>query len=348
VEAAGPGFFVVDAAGDAQVLQIDVFLPAPSQQALVEEVAVAEVAQTFVHAHVEPDPGAGTGFALWLEVGAGWWAEEAAKGRQDAGARLVLVGGEAGEDVAAVPPDGRREYAEFAEDLRVVEADGEGDEAAERGAGEPGVLAVRVGSERVVDEGFEFIDEEAGVERAFAAAVTPIAAGGVLLHAMRAGVGDADENDRFDEALADEAVGGGVRAPGAAGDVGGARVEEVLPVVEVQNREAAVGFGAVVGREPDADVAVVRQVAGVKALDAAEARVAVEVVWIVKGPETIGIHFWLRAVEGQMPSGCGARRGGTGGGLFVICRQVEGMSKELELKGEERTVYGSGYLRVDA
>ena len=91
-------------------------------------------------------------------------------------------------------------------------------------------------------KGLSSFDEEPAVERAVAAAHAEIAGGGVLGHAAEAGVGDADEDDGLGCGRALVAVGCLAGAPGAAGNVGGAGVDEVLAVVEVEDREAAVGF----------------------------------------------------------------------------------------------------------
>jgi hypothetical protein len=90
---------------------------------------------------------------------------------------------------------------------------------------------------------------------------------------------------------------------------------------------------------------VIWQVSGAEAADVAEAWVAVQVVRgevrAVRSPASLGIHFRLRAVERQMlRERCG--RGGTGGGLFVVCRQGIGT---CVVTGES---FGSAYLRVDA
>lgn len=79
------------------------FAPAALEEAVVEEVGVAEVAEAFGCAHVEPD----------AEVGFGAGAADAVK------------------DGALVPPDAGREDGGFAEDVGVVEGEGEGDEATE-------------------------------------------------------------------------------------------------------------------------------------------------------------------------------------------------------------------------
>lgn len=335
----------MDAAGDAEVFQVDVVLPAAGEEAVVEEVAVAQVAEAFVDAHVEPNARAG---ASVVEEGRGArGGVETAEGRQDAGTGCVFRT-DAGEDVAAVPPDAGGEDAEFAEDLGVVETDGEGDQAAERTAGKASRLGAGLGAEGGVDQGFEFVDEETGVEGPFAAAVAPVAAGGVLVHAVVAGVVDADEDDGLDEVFAGETVGGGVGAPGAAGDVGGAGIDEVLAVVEVEDGEAAVGLGAVGGGEPDGDVTVVGEIDRVELWNAAEAGVAVEMVVMIPTPLAGGIHFGLRAVEGQMLRGCDWH-GGTGDGLFLVCgqKQVSVLGGQmLDDSGFRRK--RSGYQRWDA
>ena len=52
--------------------------------------------------------------------------------------------------------------------------------------------------------------------------------------------------------------------PGAAGEVGGLGVDEVLAVVEIEDGEAAGGLGGVLGREIDEDGAVVGEDGGVE------------------------------------------------------------------------------------
>jgi len=53
--------------------------------------------------------------------------------------------------------------------------------------------------------------------------------------------------------------------PRAAGNVGSARVEEVLPILQVKNRVSAVGLLVVVGRNVDDQIPLVRQIVAGKA-----------------------------------------------------------------------------------
>jgi hypothetical protein len=227
-EAGGPGGLFVEGSGDAEVVEVGgdggggvpgcfegAVVPAALEETAVEEVGVAEVAEAFAHAHVEPDAEAGFG----------------------AGAADAM------EDGALIPPDAGGEDGGFAEDVGVVECDGEGDEAAEGGASDGGVGWVGEGAEGLVDEGFELVDEEASVAGAFATAATGVAGVGVLGHAADAGVGDADEDEGFDFAGAGEGVGGGVGLPGAMGDERGAGVDEVLAILEIEDGEATLGVG---------------------------------------------------------------------------------------------------------
>jgi hypothetical protein len=243
VEARGPGVFVVESAGDAEVVEVDVVAPAALEEAAVEGVGVAEMAEAFGGAHIQPDAG-------MREVG-----RLGSEARTDAGGARWNTAAEPLEHAAVVPPDAGREDGEAAEDLRVLEAEGERDEAAEGAAAEAGVRGAIEQAEALGDEGQEFLDEEAAVELAFAAAAHGVAGGCVLGHAADAGVVDADEDEGLDAAFASEAVGGGVGAPGAAGKVRGAGVEEVLAVVKVEDGEVAAGIGGVGLGEVDADAA---------------------------------------------------------------------------------------------
>ena len=214
------------------------------------------MAQALGGAHVEPD----------AEVGAD------------------VAGRDRTKDGALIPPDAGREDGEFGEDLGVGEAEVERDEAAERGAAERGVGGVGQGAELAVDAGLQLLDEETAVEVAVAATEARVAGGRVLCHAAEAGVVDADEDDRLDQAGASEAVGGGVCLPGVVGDVGGAAVEEVLAVMEIEDGEPARGVVDVGFRQVDFDVASLRQEVRLELPEDEIARVVVE---LVRGREIV-------------------------------------------------------------
>ena len=137
--------------------------------------------------------------------------------------------------------------------------------------------SVRVRSLRSI-YGLSSSTKQAAVASAFAAAEAMVAGGRVLGHAADAGVGDADQDDRLDEAVAGEGVRGLARVPGAVDDVGRAAVEEVLAVVEVKDREAAARLGAIGLGEIDGDGAVVREKARMKIGQEAVARIIVQLV----------------------------------------------------------------------
>jgi hypothetical protein len=270
-EAGGPGGFFVEGAGDAEVVEVGwrgggfvpsgvewAVVPAALEETAVEEVGVAEMAEAFGHAHVEPD----------AEVGFGAGAPDAV------------------QDGSLIPPDAGREDGGFAEDVGVVECYRQRNQTSERRTADGGVGRVGEGAEGFVDEGFELVDEEAAVAGTFAAAPTGIAGVGVLGHAADAGVGDADEDDGFDFVGSGEGVGGAVDLPGAVGDEGGAAVDEVLAVVEIEDGEATGGLvrggvGEVGFGEVDGDVAAAGEEAGAEVLEAEEARVFVELAGLV-------------------------------------------------------------------
>ena len=255
-EAGGPGGFVVEGVGDAEVGEVDGgtgdaaggFAPATLEEAAVEEVGVAEMAEAFGGTHVEPD----------AEVGFGTGASDAV------------------EDGSLVPPDAGGEDGDFAEDVGVVEGDGEGDEGAEGGATDGGVGWVGEGAEGLVDEGLEFVDEEAAVAATVSSVTARVAGVGVFCHPPNAGVVDADEDDGFDLVGAGEGVGCGVGLPGAVRDEGGSAVNEVLAVVEIEDGEAAKGLGEVGLGEIDEDVATGGEEAGAEVAEEEETGVLVE------------------------------------------------------------------------
>ncbi len=219
----------------------------------MEEVGVAEVAEAFGGTHVEPDAEGGFG-----------------AGTSDAV-----------EDGSPIPPDAGGEDGDFAEDVGVVEGDGQGDEAAEGGATDGGVGGVGEGAEGLVDEGLELVDEETAVAATVSSVTARVAGMGVFCHPPNAGVVDADEDDGFDLVGAGEGIGCGVGLPGAVRDEGGSAVDEVLAVVEIEDGKAAMGFGEVGLGEIDDDVATGGEEAGAEVVEAKETRVLVELAGLV-------------------------------------------------------------------
>ena len=191
VESCSPCFFVVSGIRNDAKADVFFILPTLLDEEAVQEFCITDVTKALGGADIQPDAGAGPGPGLRGE----------------------------GEDGAVIPPDGGAENGEAAEDVRVLEAEEEADETAERRTTEAGVLRAGQGAETFVDEGFELVEEEAAVGAALAAAHAEVARGGVLRHAAEAGVGDADEDDGCGQSFGGAAVRCGACAPGTARDV---------------------------------------------------------------------------------------------------------------------------------
>ena len=169
-EAGGPSEFIVHRALAAGVGEIDAVPPAALEQTLVEEVGITQMAQALGGAHVEPD----------FEIGP------------------ALRVTEEGEDAAVIPPDGRAHDSELAEDLRVLQAQIERDETAERGASQGGVGGAGLRTVGLVDKGFYLLEKHPPVGVAFPTGHAEVACWGVLGHAANTAIGDTDEDDGLD------------------------------------------------------------------------------------------------------------------------------------------------------
>ena len=218
----------MQAAEDPLVDEVGAGPPTPFGEDAEEQIGVAHVVSAFGRTDIEPDE----------EVGV------------DRGAT-----GEA-EDAAAVPPDGRRDDGDAAEDIAMLEGKEERDKATERGAAKRGVRRIGKGAELAIDEGFEVVNEELTVERAAAATELRVGIGRVLGHALMAGIGNPDEDDRLDALLLGEAIGGGVGAPGVAGKIGGHAIKQILTVMKVEDGEATIGLRQIGDRQVDGDGAI--------------------------------------------------------------------------------------------
>src|ERR1700722_9267693 len=125
-DAAGPGVFVVLGVGDQFEMQVAVGLPATGDERITEGVDVIHGADAFFGAGVEPDARAG---------------------------RQRSFGDET-EDGALVPPDRRRQDGKFAEDVRIFQAEVDGEQAAQGRAAESGAGGRGPGPILAFDEGF--------------------------------------------------------------------------------------------------------------------------------------------------------------------------------------------------
>jgi glycerate kinase len=94
--------------------------------------------------------------------------------------------------------------------------------------------------------------------RCLAAAHLPVVLVGVFSQPAVARVVNADNNQRLHFAGADGGIGVLANLPGAAGNERSARVEEVLPVLKIENRIGAVGLLVVARGHIDNEVTLVR------------------------------------------------------------------------------------------
>ena len=227
--ALGPSGFVVLRAGEDFEMEVAIFLPTFMEERIAKSGDVVYGARAaFVGADIEPDTRAVLG-----QFGAG----------------------DGFENGAMVPPDGGREDGEFAEDVGILHAEVDGEQAAEKSRRD---LYWRGLGRSIAgfDEWLKFFDEQAAVFIGFATAEFAIARGSVFVDALFAGVVDADDDQGLDDALGDEGVGGFSDAPVDAGDERGGGIEEILAVFEIENGKLQVGTFFVDAGEVDDQVAL--------------------------------------------------------------------------------------------
>ena len=122
----------------------------------------------------------------------------------------------------------------------------------------------RQGPVGAVDQGFQLVGDQPAVVGGESATEAGIPGRGVLVNAFFAGVVNADDDQRLEEAAGDQLIRGLADPPVFTGLKCGLRVEQVLPVVHVKDGVAAVGVHVVTGGEPNQDISVVGEELGVK------------------------------------------------------------------------------------
>src|SRR6185437_11715235 len=126
-----PGGFIVGAAGDVVIAEVEAGMPAFGAQAGLEQVGVGDGARGFRTADVEPYAGA-----------------------------MAKVGfGHESKNGAVVPPDRGGQDGKLAESFLVAQAEIEGRQRSQRGAAEAGVGRTRLDAVLGREEGEEFFSE---------------------------------------------------------------------------------------------------------------------------------------------------------------------------------------------
>ena len=192
---------------------------------------------------------------------------------------------EVAEDALVVPPDAGGEHGELAEPGGVAQAEIERDQSAKRGTAQAGRFTIGADAVLRGDPGQDFAGEGHAVLRGLASAHAPVAFMGVFGETAVAGIVDADDNEGLDFAGFNGGVGVFADFPGAAGEERGARVEEVLAILQVEDGVGAFGLLVVAGGEIDDQVALVRQVMAGKG--AMKAQTGME-RWFAGGQEGFG------------------------------------------------------------
>ena len=149
----------------------------------------------------------------------------------------------------------------------MLEPDVQRDETTERRPANRGVSGLGPRPERPVDPRLQFVDHEAGVVIGVAARMAmDVARGCELVGPLGAGMVDGHDDQRRDAAVVHQSLGRLVDAPFDARKRG-ARVEDVLAVVQVQHRVTAPVIVLVARRQVHEDVAAVAERVRVEGLE---------------------------------------------------------------------------------
>ena len=235
-----PRKLIVDRPLRPQIRQVNPVLPTAFQQPLVEQVGISKVPEPLGRTHIQPDA--------------------------QVRASLPSVA-QKGEDAPMIPPDRRAHDSKLAEDIRMLKPEIERDQPSQGGPAERCALRSRHRPVRAVDKRFEFVDQQASIRMALAAAGTEVARGRVLSHTPEPCVRNAHKDDGFDIPRPHHRIGRSMRAPGAPGNVREPPIEEVLAIVQVEDRKAARRIFVVSRRQMDCNGAFRRhgEDCGVKA-----------------------------------------------------------------------------------
>src|SRR6266478_164700 len=152
-----------------------------------------------------------------------------------------------------VPPHRRGERCNLPENVRMLEAEVEGNEAAQRRTADAGMLRAGERAVFAIDEGLHFFDEKFRVAISAAAAEFGDVSGRVFANA-RFGVVHPDDDQGSDRARLNAMIGSLPDMPVLPGDEGSGAVEKILAVVEIEDRKMARGLAVVAGRRVNDEV----------------------------------------------------------------------------------------------
>src|SRR6266481_869256 len=229
-DALRPSYFVVLGAFHALVMQIALELPAFFKEHVAEFLDFLHDARAFARADIEPD----------------------ARARLHGRCFRKTV------DHVLVPPDGRRERGDSSKNARMLETEIEGNEAAQRGATDAGMLRARKSAVFAFDEGLHFFDEKFCVAVGAAAAEFGNVSGSVFAN-TRFGVVHANDDQRSDRVGLNASISSLTDVPVLPGDEGSGAIKKILAVLEIEDRETARGLIVVAGRSVNNEVALIAE-----------------------------------------------------------------------------------------
>src|SRR5216683_1324600 len=157
-----------------------------------------------------------------------------------------------------VPPHRRGERRNLPENVRMLEAEVEGNEAAQRGTADAGMLRAGERAVFAIYEGLHFFDEKFGIVVGAAATEFGDVSWSVFANA-RFGVVHADDDERGDHAGLNAMIGSLADMPVLPGDEGGCAVEKILAVMKIEDGKMARGQLSVSGRSVNDEVALIAE-----------------------------------------------------------------------------------------
>ena len=167
-------------------------------------------------------------------------------------------------------------------------ADIKRDQSTQRRPAQPGILRLRQRPVCAIDPRLQLLDQQPPIAPPLAPSLLEVARRRVLRHSSKPRIGNAHQNQRLNLSCLGQPVCGRICIPRLARNVRGASIEKILPILQIQNREAALLLHQILRRQIHRHRPVIGQNLRMKLPNAIPGiriqliGIGIQVVWLVR------------------------------------------------------------------
>jgi len=245
-----PCTFIVDCSINLFINKVFSRLPASLQQHALQHIRISNMPNSLRRPHIQPD----------------------------SQLRPRLRPFHHPQKAALIPPQRRRHRRHLSEHLRARKSQIQRDQSAQGRPTQSGILRIRQRSVRAVNQRLQLLNQQPPIASSLSAPHLRVARGRVLRHPPKSRIRHPDQDYRLNLPVQSQLISRRMRLPRSSRNVRRSPIEQILPIVQIQNREASLLILQILRRKIHRNSSVVRQNLRMKISDAVS-RIRIQFVW---------------------------------------------------------------------